>query len=146
MKNEWVWGFSSRTESLVIIESTDKHWVTAEGSLEASEICEAAQIELFPREAAAKLDLQHRQPGEPQKKMMNTDTKSLEVDMLCLLSESPSRKREDLHDNATRKGREIFSWLEPGPLLQPTQWYKVSPEPQFPRTFIGRSISNISSG
>ena len=131
VKNEWVWGFSSRTESLVIIESTDKHWVTAEGSLEASETCEAARIELFPREAAAKLDLQHRQPGKLQKKMMTTDTKSLEVDMLCPLSESPSRKREDLHDNATRKGREIFCWLEPGPLLQPTQWCKVR-EPRAP--------------
>lgn len=80
LKYEWVRGFSSRTESLVIIESTDKHWVTAEGSLEASETYEAAQIELFPRETAAKLDLQHRQPGKLQKKMMNTDTKRLEVD------------------------------------------------------------------
>ena len=43
----------------------------------------------------------------------------------CPMSESPSRKREDLHDNATRKGREIYCWLESGPLLQPTQWCKV---------------------
>ena len=28
--------------------------------------------------------------------------------LLCPLSESPSRKRKDLHDNATRKGREIY--------------------------------------
>ena len=45
--------------------------------------------------------------------------------VLCPLSESPSRKREDLHDNATCKGREIYCWLKPGPLLQPTQWCKV---------------------
>ena len=51
--------------------------------------------------------------------------------VLCQLSESPSRKREDLHDNATCKGREIYCWLEPGPLLQPTQWCKVR-EPQAP--------------
>lgn len=62
VKYEWMKGFSNRTGSLVIIESTDKHWVPAEGSLEASETCEAAQIELFSREAAAKLDLQHS-PG-----------------------------------------------------------------------------------
>ena len=62
--------------------------------------------------------------------------------MLCPLSESLSRKREDLHDNATRKGREIYCWLEPGSLLQPTQWCKV----REPCTFIGCSISNISSG
>ena len=51
--------------------------------------------------------------------------------MLCPLSESPSRKREDLHDNATRKGREIYCLLEPGPLLQPTQWCKGR-EPRAP--------------
>ena len=51
--------------------------------------------------------------------------------VLCLLSESPSRKREDLHDNATHKGREIYWWLEPGPLLQPMQWCKVR-EPRAP--------------
>ena len=45
--------------------------------------------------------------------------------LLCPLSESPSRKGEDLHDNAIRKGREIYCWFEPGPLLQPTQWCKV---------------------
>ena len=45
--------------------------------------------------------------------------------MLCLMSESPSGKREDLHDKATRQGREIYCWLKSGPLLQPTQWCKV---------------------
>ena len=45
--------------------------------------------------------------------------------LLCLMSESPSGKRKDLHDNATHKGREIYCWLESGPLLQPTQWCKV---------------------
>ena len=45
--------------------------------------------------------------------------------MLCLMSESPSGKREGLHDKATRKGREIYCWLESGPLLQPAQWCKV---------------------
>ena len=51
--------------------------------------------------------------------------------LLCPMSESPSGKREDLHDNATRKGREIYCWLESGPLLQPTQWCKVR-EPRAP--------------
>ena len=45
--------------------------------------------------------------------------------LLCPMSKSPSGKREDLHDNATRKGREIYCWLKSGPLLQPTQWCKV---------------------
>ena len=51
--------------------------------------------------------------------------------LLRPLSKSPSRKREDLHDNAMRTGREIYCWLEPGPLLQPTQWCKVR-EPRAP--------------
>ena len=51
--------------------------------------------------------------------------------LLCPLSKCPSRKREGLHDNAARKGREIYCWLEPGPLLQPTQWCKVR-EPRAP--------------
>ena len=44
---------------------------------------------------------------------------------------NPPAGREDLHDNATRKGREIYCWLESGPLLQPTKWCKVR-EPRAP--------------
>ena len=47
-----------------------------------------------------------------------------DMTVLRPMSESPSGKR-DLHDNATRKGREIYCWLESGPPLQPTQWCKV---------------------
>ena len=36
-----------------------------------------------------------------------TPALSQTVVLLCPLSESPSRKREDLHDNVTHKGREI---------------------------------------
>ena len=45
--------------------------------------------------------------------------------MLCPMSESPSGKREGFQDNATRKKREVYYWLEPGLLPQPTQWYRV---------------------
>ena len=45
--------------------------------------------------------------------------------MLCPMSESPSGKREGFQDNATRKKREVYYWLEPGLLPQPTQWYRI---------------------
>ena len=46
--------------------------------------------------------------------------------MLCPMSESPSRKREGLQDNATQLAkREVYCWLESGLLPHPTQWCRV---------------------
>ena len=71
----------------------------------------------------------------------------LEWVVSCPMSESPSGKREDLHDNATHRGREFIADSSQGPCRnQRSGAESESPEPQFPHTFIGCSISNISSG
>ena len=49
--------------------------------------------------------------------------------MSCPMSESPSGKREGFQDNATRKKREVYYWLEPGLLPQPMQWCRVRKAP-----------------
>ena len=49
--------------------------------------------------------------------------------LLCLMSESPSGKREGFQDNATCKKREVYYWLEPGLLPHPTQWCRVRKSP-----------------
>ena len=36
------------------------------------------------------------------------------MEVLCPMSESPSRKREGFQDNTTRKKREVYCWLKSG--------------------------------
>ena len=58
--------------------------------------------------------------------------------LLCLMSESPSRKRESLQDNATSKKGKFITDSSQGPLLHPTQWCRSeSPEPKLLHKFIG---------
>ena len=58
--------------------------------------------------------------------------------VLCPMSESPSRKREGLQDNATGKKGKFITDSSQGPLLHPTQWCRSeSPEPKLLHKFIG---------
>ena len=59
--------------------------------------------------------------------------------MLCPMSESPSGKREGFQDNATRKKREVYCWLESGllPHVQCSGTGSESAEPKLLSTFIG---------
>ena len=51
--------------------------------------------------------------------------------MLCPMSESPSRKREGLQDNATGKKGKFITDSSQGPLPHPTQWCRSeSPQAQ----------------
>ena len=60
------------------------------------------------------------------------------VPVLCPMSESPSRKREGLQDNATGKKGKFITDSSQGPLLHPMQWCKSeSPEPKLLHKFIG---------
>ena len=58
--------------------------------------------------------------------------------LLCLMSESPSGKREGLQDNATDKKGKFITDSSQGPLLHPTQWCRSeSPKPKLLHKFIG---------
>ena len=97
-----------------------EHWICVSGSWNE-------YINLESDHSLFKGNEVNKFPSELSKEILDDSWCTL----LCPLNESPSRKREDLHDNATRKGREIYCWLKPGPLLQPTQWCKVR-EPRAP--------------
>ena len=58
--------------------------------------------------------------------------------MLCLMSKSPSRKREGFQDNATGKKGKFITDLSQGPLPHPMQGCRSeSPEPKLSHKFIG---------
>ena len=58
-------------------------------------------------------------------------------DLLCLMSESPSGKREGLQDNATGKKGKFITDSSQGPLPHPMQWCRSeSPEPKLLHKFI----------
>ena len=51
--------------------------------------------------------------------------KKWDLILLWPMSESQSGKREGFQDNATRKKREVYCWLESGLLPQSMQWCRV---------------------
>ena len=60
--------------------------------------------------------------------------------VLCPMSESLSRKREGLQDNATGKKGKFITDSSQGPLPHPTQWCRSeSPKPKLLHKFIGRA-------
>ena len=56
----------------------------------------------------------HKPAPPPGRPFLLPFPQSWQQELLCLMSESPSGKREGFQDNATRKKGEVYCWLESG--------------------------------